>query len=196
VFFKWLVIEGEIPANPIEHLPRPKVPVPAVSDEELRKLLNACSGTTFEDRRHLAIGKGGNVRVNRYVRARERHALAASSGFWLGPKGPMTRSDTYQVVGRRGREASIGDVHPHQLRHSFFARWLAGGGQEGDLLALGGWVHARHALPILPNHCESSARRSRPVLAGATACKRPLRNRGSAPGCHDGRPRIRSAWPR
>jgi integrase len=38
-----------------------------------------------------------------------------------------------------GKAAGIEDLHPHALRHTFAHRWLAGGGQERDLMHLAGW---------------------------------------------------------
>ncbi len=40
---------------------------------------------------------------------------------------------------RRGEEAGIGKVNPHRFRHTFAHRWLAAGGNEGDLMRLTGW---------------------------------------------------------
>ena len=56
--FKWLTGEGEMPADPMARMKPPavpEVPVPVVSDNELRKLLKACEGATFEDRRDVAM---------------------------------------------------------------------------------------------------------------------------------------------
>lgn len=57
-WFKWLVAEGEIPESPFVGVPQPKVPekltdVPPVV--HVQKLLKACSGTTFADRRDYAM---------------------------------------------------------------------------------------------------------------------------------------------
>lgn len=56
--FKWLLEEEEIAASPMERMRPPivpEVPVPVVSDDDLRRLLRACDGPTFEDRRDLAV---------------------------------------------------------------------------------------------------------------------------------------------
>jgi site-specific recombinase XerD len=56
--FRFLVDDGEIAESPMARMRPPKVPesMPAVlSDKELRALLAACEGTTFEDRRDMAI---------------------------------------------------------------------------------------------------------------------------------------------
>jgi site-specific recombinase XerD len=57
-FFKFLVEEGEIDRSPMERMKRPAVPVepvPVLSGEDLRALLAACSGKSFEERRDTAI---------------------------------------------------------------------------------------------------------------------------------------------
>jgi site-specific recombinase XerD len=57
-FFKWALEESEIEHNPMErmHAPMvPEVPVPVVSDDDLRKLLKACEGTSFEAKRDTAL---------------------------------------------------------------------------------------------------------------------------------------------
>lgn len=56
--FKWLLEEGEIEQSPMANMKPPivpEVPVPVVTDADLKALLKTCSGTTFEDRRDLAI---------------------------------------------------------------------------------------------------------------------------------------------
>jgi integrase len=56
--FKWLTEEGEIPTDPMMRMKPPavpEVPVPVVSDDDLRKLLKVCEGPTFEDRRDVAL---------------------------------------------------------------------------------------------------------------------------------------------
>lgn len=56
--FKWLLDEGEIRENPMARMTPPKVPevpIPVIPDEHLKKLLKACSGTEFSDRRDTAI---------------------------------------------------------------------------------------------------------------------------------------------
>lgn len=96
------------------------------------------------------IGKGARPRsapfgrrttrtLDRYLRARERHAAADVGTLWLGRLGAMTESGIYQAVRARALAAGIGPVHPHQLRHTFAHRWLSTGGSEGDLMRLAGW---------------------------------------------------------
>ena len=57
-FFKWAVEEEEMPTSPMARMSPPHVPeqpVPVVADDDLRRLLKACEGTGFEDRRDVAI---------------------------------------------------------------------------------------------------------------------------------------------
>jgi site-specific recombinase XerD len=98
----------------------------------------------------IVLGKGGRYRsvpfgnntaqaLDRYLRLRRRHRLAEVSELWLGKQGPLTRSGIFQLVRRRGRQAGIERLHPHQFRHTFAHAWLAAGGQEGDLQLIAGW---------------------------------------------------------
>jgi integrase len=184
-FFKWLAEEGEIERSPMERMKPPTIPdrpVPVLSEEDLKRLLDTCKGRDFDDRRDAAIirlmvdtglrraelaglrvadidfdqdvayvvGKGSRPRacpfgaktgqaLDRYLRARASHRDAVLEQLWLGVRGAMTDSGIAQVLRRRGREAGIGPIHPHQLRHTFAHQWLAGGGNEGDLMRLAGW---------------------------------------------------------
>jgi site-specific recombinase XerD len=57
-FFKWCHEEGEIAASPMRNMKPPslpEVPVPVVSDDDLKKLLKVCDGAAFEQRRDTAI---------------------------------------------------------------------------------------------------------------------------------------------
>jgi site-specific recombinase XerD len=183
--FRWLEEEGEITRNPMAKMRPPTVPespVPVVPDDDLRRLLVACSGKEFDARRDTAlvrlfldtgcrlaevtglrvedvdfelqtvgvVGKGRRPRavpfgpktgqsLDRYLRARTRHPHGASPWLWVGPKGRMTDSGIAQMFRRRCRQAGIGVIHPHQLRHTFAHAWLAQGGGEGDLMRLAGW---------------------------------------------------------
>lgn len=57
-FFQWAAAEGEIPADPMEKIPPPKVdeqPVPVLSVDQLRALLATCMSNSFEGRRDEAL---------------------------------------------------------------------------------------------------------------------------------------------
>lgn len=56
--FRWLVEDGEIPTSPMERMSPPHVPempVPVLSTDDLARLLKACAGNAFENRRDAAI---------------------------------------------------------------------------------------------------------------------------------------------
>ncbi|MEU2703339.1 tyrosine-type recombinase/integrase [Micromonospora aurantiaca (nom. illeg.)] len=103
------------------------------------------------------LGKGGRVRLipfgaktgqalYRYLRARKAHPLARDGGeyaerLWFGARGkPLTASGLYQMLERRARQAGIGHIHPHQLRHTSAHNWRVAGGSESDAMVLFGWV--------------------------------------------------------
>jgi len=57
-YFKWAVEEGEIKVSPMAHMRPPRIPedpAPVLSDKQLKALLNACAGASFDDRRDMAI---------------------------------------------------------------------------------------------------------------------------------------------
>lgn len=164
VFMNWLVSEEEITRSPMEKMSSPtipEIPVPLLPVEDVDRLLATCAGTTFDQRRDLALlrvlidcglrrtecadlrmadidldrnqlwveqGKGRRSRpvaihsrtvkaIDRYLRLRPRHPHASEDWLWLGQRGRLTDTGVLQVVRRRGRQAGIPNLHPHQLRH-------------------------------------------------------------------------------
>ena len=98
------------------------------------------------------LGKGRRARgcpfgakagraLDRYLRARAKHRRSFDHALWLGEKtkGPMTANGIAKMVRRRGRQAGIDSLHPHQFRHTFAHTWLSEGGTEGDLMRVAGW---------------------------------------------------------
>jgi integrase/recombinase XerD len=95
-------------------------------------------------------GKGGRGRLvpfgpqtaralDRYVRARRRHPLAASPRFWLAARGRvMTYEALYSALTRRAKRAGF-TMHPHMLRATGAIRWRAAGGSVPGLLTIAGW---------------------------------------------------------
>jgi site-specific recombinase XerD len=99
----------------------------------------------------MPIGKNGRSRVvgfspftakaiDRYLRLRRRHALAATDRLWLGDHN-MTFGyyGLWWSVRERAKQAGLEDMHPHRLRHTAADGWLAKGGSEGGLMATAGW---------------------------------------------------------
>jgi site-specific recombinase XerD len=109
--------------------------------------VNTAAGTAIVRR-----GKGGKGRVvpfgphtaeaiDRYVRARRSHRLAASDALWLGDRGKAFNYDgLHKSLAMRAQRAGIDGFHPHRLRHTAAHRWLAAGGSEGGLMAVAGWT--------------------------------------------------------
>jgi integrase len=111
-----------------------------------------CSDIDLWQREITVRGKGGKDRIvkighqaarslDRYLRARSRHAQAWRPQLWLGVSNrkPLTAAGIYQMTARRGRQCGV-DVHPHRFRHHFSHTWLDRGGPEGDLMELNGWT--------------------------------------------------------
>jgi site-specific recombinase XerD len=186
-FVAWLVEEGELDADPLVGLKRPKQDhkvVPALDDKQLKLLVKACQGREFSDRRDDALvrlmletgmragdvvglqladvdlpkgllvvrrGKGGKGRVvpfgpqtaaaiDRYIRMRRTHRLAATNTLWLGARGKTF--GYYGLSGAlkiRAEMAGIPGFHLHLLRHTAATRWLRSGGSETGLMAVAGW---------------------------------------------------------
>lgn len=97
-------------------------------------------------------GKGGKGRtvpvgpqtvkaIDRYVRSRRTHRLAAGPQLWLGDRGKSFTYDAlHKTLALRAARAGVDGFHPHRLRHTAAHRWLAAGGSEGGLMAVAGWT--------------------------------------------------------
>ena len=78
--------------------------------------------------------------LDRYRRAVDYGAKGGYKGeFWIGLRGPLSSDAIRTMLTRRGKQAGIEGLHAHQFRHSFADRFLAAGGNEGDLMRLTGW---------------------------------------------------------
>jgi site-specific recombinase XerD len=95
------------------------------------------------DETWVPIGKKAAAALDRYIRVRARHDQASSPWLWLGVQGHntahMTDSGIRGMVGRRGEQAGIQNVHPHRFRRSFADKWLEAGGSTDDLMHITGW---------------------------------------------------------
>ena len=107
--------------------------------------------------RIVKIGRHAALSLDRYLRARSRHAQAWRPQLWLGVNNrePLTAAGLYQMITRRGRQAGV-DAYPHRFRHHFSHTWLDRGGPEGDLMELAGW-----ASPQMLRRYGASARSAR-----------------------------------
>lgn len=89
--------------------------------------------------RIVSIGPRTARALDRYLRLRATHPDAASERLWLGRRGVLTDQGLRLAIRRRGQQAALGRIWPHQLRHSAAHAWLAAGGAESDLMRLMGW---------------------------------------------------------
>ena len=107
--------------------------------------------------RIVRIGHQAACSLDRYLRARSRHAQAWRPQLWLGVNNrePLTANGIYQMIARRGRQAGVA-VHSHRFRHHFSHTWLDRGGPEGDLMELNGC-----ASPQMLRRYGASARAAR-----------------------------------
>jgi site-specific recombinase XerD len=92
--------------------------------------------------RYVAFTPQTGAAIDRYLRVRRRHKLAASPALWLTETGGRDRLSYHglrvALLGR-AQQAGVTGFHIHKLRHTFASRWLAAGGSEGGLMAVAGW---------------------------------------------------------
>jgi site-specific recombinase XerD len=116
-----------------------------VADVDLRDRIVYVAGKASRRSgpRHRAVPLGVKAAraLDRYLRERRRHPFADTPRLWLGSRGrPALEADGVDaMLKRRGAEAGIRDLHPHAFRHTWAHAFRAAGGNEGDLMLLGGW---------------------------------------------------------
>jgi site-specific recombinase XerD len=95
------------------------------------------------DETEVPVGRKTSAAIDRYLRARLRHPERESTWLWLGVRGHdqahFGTTGIRLMVGRRGDQAGIPGVHPHQFRRTFSHDWLHAGGTENDLMKITGW---------------------------------------------------------
>ena len=72
--------------------------------------------------RTLPFGRKAGEALDRYLRA--RHKDAELPWLWLGKKGRLTEWGLVMMLHRRGAQAGLPGLHPHQFRHTFAHQWL------------------------------------------------------------------------
>jgi integrase len=87
----------------------------------------------------LAIGCETVVALDRCILVRDKHPNRVLPWLWITRKARLTDPGILQLFKRRGAQACIGEIHPHQLRHTYAHECLSSGGPEGDLMRLTGW---------------------------------------------------------
>ncbi|MEU5974358.1 tyrosine-type recombinase/integrase [Streptomyces sp. NPDC047315] len=95
--------------------------------------------------RSVPFGRATATALDRYLRAAAKHkgkALEPDMWLWWGDRNRGNRLTIWGVgtmLKRRCAEAGIGELHPHQFRHTFAHLWKVGGGNEDDLMRITGW---------------------------------------------------------
>jgi site-specific recombinase XerD len=89
--------------------------------------------------RNLPIGSRSVRALDRYLAVRGRHPDHDLPRLWLGTQGPLAAYGISELVKRRAKQAGIGTIHVHQLRHST-AHFLRLNGMDDDSVKrLMGW---------------------------------------------------------
>lgn len=90
--------------------------------------------------RSVPFGRVAGQALDRYIRRRKSHPLHRLNALWLGHRGKaLSGSGVTQMLRRRCEQAGIEVINPRRFRHQMAHTWLAQGGQEGDLMRIGGW---------------------------------------------------------
>ena len=132
-------------------------------DQGLLRVTGKGSRTRF-----VPVGDQTVRSLDRYLRARARHATATSPALWLSRRGMLRESGLADLVRDRGRQAGLTiRLHPHAFRHAYAHAMLAAGMQETDLMAVVGWksrdMVARYAASTRAERAIAAARALSPV---------------------------------
>ena len=195
-FFTFLEASGFIELSPARNLAlirtRP-MPVRVLTDTDLKRMLQACAGDEFVDRRDMALfrvfmatgarpeevldlkvgvpGSGASsvdlVKVmavfmstfgtqrrcpldprtvnclNRYLSLRSNHPKRHRPDLWLTSRGRLSRGGLNGIVRSRREKAGLRGFKLHTIRSTFANHWIAGGGNEGDLMQILGVIDRR-----------------------------------------------------
>lgn len=113
--------------------------------------------------RVIPYGVRTGTALEKYMRIRDNHKYAHSEYLWLTHQGPAKHFTIYDMIRRRGKQAGLGNIHPHTLRHTAAHRCMEAGMTPGDMQSLFGWsssamllVYARSTRKV---RAQNSARK-------------------------------------
>lgn len=91
-------------------------------------------------RRAVPLGVKSTRAIDRYLRERRRHPYAELPQLWLGDRGrpSLGEAGVKRMLERRAALCGF-KLHPHMFRHTWASAFREAGGNEGDLMVLGGW---------------------------------------------------------
>jgi site-specific recombinase XerD len=89
-------------------------------------------------RRRIPFRTKAHLALVRYIKLRSRSRDADLEWLWVGARHRMTKWGIGAFITETAKEAKL-NLSPHAYRHAFAADYLASGGEEGDLMQLGGW---------------------------------------------------------
>jgi site-specific recombinase XerD len=140
-FYRWLVEEGEAIQDPTEGLRTPTPPeprTPVLSPAELRRLLKACEGRRFEDRRDLAmvlLFVDGGFRLAELAGLQLEDVDLADRIVYVAGKGSRRSGPRHRAIPLGTRAARALDRYVRERRRHPYAErpqlWLGGQGRPG-----------------------------------------------------------------
>jgi len=91
-------------------------------------------------RRAVPLGVKAIRALDGYLRVRRKHPYTELPQLWLGDRGRATLGSdgVKRMLVRRAEQCGF-HLHPHMLRHTWASAFRSAGGNEGDLMVLGGW---------------------------------------------------------
>ena len=72
--------------------------------------------------------------LKRYLRSRSGHPKSHLPDLWLTRWGGLTRGGANGIVRGRRKKAGLNEFNFHRIRATFAHRWIANGGNPGDLM--------------------------------------------------------------
>ena len=138
VFFGWAIDEGEVRSSPMERMKPPYVPeepVPVIKEDELRKLLRACEGNGFNERRDMAIIRlfiDSGMRRSELAYLKVEDVDFEAGVAWVTGKGRRPRACPFGAKTARALDRYLRIRDAHSMSSSP-ALWLGWRGHSGPM---------------------------------------------------------------